>query len=282
VIDGKARAIAFRAHRTLRYTAPMTYFAMPVSLYMTAPVACVREGDPVASVQTLLAERNISAVAVTNAEGSLSGVITRTDLLRIGKRQADARRSVNVLTLPAKPASEVMEPNVLRVKPDDTIASAASTMVEHHVHRLFVEDQGKLVGVLSTRDLMVAVRDRRVVAPISSFMSSPVFTIGFQDPIATAVQRLEKARVSGLVVVEDDWPIGVFTQAEALESKDAPRTTPVEEVLNPAMLCLDVDTQMHRAAAQAASMDVRRVIAVHDRKLLGILTGIDFARAASE
>jgi hypothetical protein len=47
------------------------------------------------------------------------------------------------------------------------------------------------------------------------------------------------------------------------------------------MLCLDQDTPLHRAAAQAASMDVRRVIAVRDRRLRGILTGIDFARAAS-
>lgn len=260
----------------------MTYFAMPVSLYMAAPVESAHESDPLESIQKLLAARNISAVAVTNADEALVGVVTRTDLLRIGRRQADARRSVNVLTLPSKPASEVMQRDVLRIRPDDTIAQAAELMVKHHVHRLFVESEGKLVGVLSTRDVMLAVRDRRVVAPLKSFMSSPVFTVGFEDPVATAVQRLEKTQVSGLVVVEDDWPIGVFTQVEALESKDSPRTTPVEEVLNPAMLCLDVETPMHRAAAQAASMDVRRVIAVHERKLLGILTGIDFARAASQ
>jgi predicted transcriptional regulator len=128
---------------------------------------------------------------------------------------------------------------------------------------------------------MLAIRDKRVKSPISNLMSSPVFTVRHVEPVAVATERLVKARVSGLVVVEDEWPVGLFTQAEALEARDEPRDTPVEEVMSAAMLALDADTPLHRAAAQAAALRVRRVIAVKDRGMQGILTGIDFARAAT-
>jgi hypothetical protein len=46
--------------------------------------------------------------------------------------------------------------------------------------------------------------------------------------------RLEKAHVIGRVVVEDDWPVGLFTQREALDARDRERNTPVEEVMSAA------------------------------------------------
>jgi CBS domain-containing protein len=92
-----------------------------------------------------------------------------------------------------------------------------------------------------------------------------------------AAERLEKARVTGLVVVDGDWPVGIFTQVEALESRELPRQTPVEEALNPAVLVLDEHTPVFRAAAQAAAMEARRVVVTSDGTPVGIVTGLDFA-----
>ncbi|MND08076.1 hypothetical protein D3C83_304660 [compost metagenome] len=50
--------------------------------------------------------------------------------------------------------------------------------------------------------------------------------------------------------------------------------------MSPAMLCLALDTPLHRAAAQAAATTARRVIVTEKRQMVGILTGLDFARAA--
>ena len=265
----------------MRYTAGMTEFAMPVSLYMTTPVASVLPTDDLDLVQQVLGHKRFSAVAVADERGRLVGVVSRTDLLRIGRRQASTRSGSSLLALPRRAVHEVMEPDVLTVPTAAPLGRAAGLMAKHHVHRLFIETDGKLAGVLSTKDLMLAVRDKRTSDPIGNYMSKPVFSVSFDDSVAVAVERLDKAHVSGLVVVEDDWPIGVFTQEEALEAKDVPRDTNVEDVLSPAMLCLDVDTPLYRAAEQAAAMDVRRVIAVRNRRVEGILTGLDFARAAA-
>ena len=50
--------------------------------------------------------------------------------------------------------------------------------------------------------------------------------------------------------------------------------------MNPAMLSLDADTPLYRAAEQAEALRVRRVIVVRSQRIVGVLTDVDFARAA--
>ncbi|MBK6515440.1 MAG: CBS domain-containing protein [Polyangiaceae bacterium] len=62
-------------------------------------------------VHSLLEERNISAVPVVDASGSPLGVISRTDLLRVGTPRPKERRTTTVLVdLPEKTAGDIMHP----------------------------------------------------------------------------------------------------------------------------------------------------------------------------
>ena len=257
----------------------MAAFTMPLSLYMSAPVHAVAPSDDLDTAHRRLAELRISSLAVTEGD-RIVGVVSRTDLLRVGRRQAGMRGKAALLTLPKRPVSTVMTREVIAFDVDEPVTTAATAMVGRHLHRVFALDDGALAGVLSTKDIMLAIRDRRVRDPIATYMSTPVFTVRAEEPIALATERLERAHVTGLIVVEDEWPVGVFTQVEALEARDSPRDTPVEEAMSPALLCLDSDTRMHRAAAQAAATRVRRVVAVEHRQMRGILTGLDFTRVA--
>jgi predicted transcriptional regulator len=105
-----------------------------------------------------------------------------------------------------------------------------------------------------------------------------LFTVRANEPISAAVERLEHARVTGLVVVEDDFPVGVFTQLEAMQVRDWPRDTRVDDCFDPAMLCLPANTKVFRAAEQAHRMEVRRIIPCKDREAVGIVTSFDFAK----
>jgi CBS domain-containing protein len=224
-------------------------FSAPVHLYMSAPVHTIEASEDLRAAQLRLDGLAVSSLAVLDGDRRLVGVISRTDLIRVGRRQAGSRGKAALLTLPEKPISRRMSSEVVTIGPDETLTAAARKMVEQRLHRLFVLGSDGLVGVISTRDIMLAIRDKRV-----------------NKPISLATERLEKAHVTGLAVVDDGWPVGVFTQREALDARDQPRDTRVEDV--------------HRAAAQAEAMRVRRIIAVKGRRLEGILTGLDFARAA--
>ena len=97
------------------------------------------------------------------------------------------------------------------------------------------------------------------------------------QPVEHAVAHLADANVRGLVVVDDGWPVGVFTHTEAIQVRAMPRellSTPVEELMSYEVLCLDASTPLVHVAGQAMAMNVRRVFAVEGRRLCGIATGI--------
>jgi CBS domain-containing protein len=255
----------------------MAHFDVPVSLYMQSPVRAIPPETSLSQAHARLAELNISSLAVTEGD-TLVGIITRTDLLRIGQIDAGARPGAALLTFRDEPVSGYMTREVATVALEDTLTVAAARMVERSHHRVFVCDGVRLVGVLSVYDLMQALSDKRVSVPIAEIMSSPLFTVRAEEPISLAAERLGKARVSGLVVVDDDWPVGLFTQVEALASRDLPRNTAVEQVMESAVICLPTTMPLHRAAAQATRMRARRIVAVAQRDMRGILSGLDFAR----
>jgi predicted transcriptional regulator len=258
----------------------MSHFQIPVSLYMTTPVVTVNADATLEDAYRWMQEANISALVVRDpASGDKVGMIRREDLLRVGRMEAGRRPSDATLILPDRPVSDEMTRDVPSVGPNAPLSEAADLMVKNRTHRVLVAEDGACSGIVTTRDLMRALEEKRVNHPVSDFMSHPVFTIRAEEPVSLAVERLERARVTGLVVVENEWPVGIFTQVEALESRDVARNTAVEDVMSPRILALRPDTRLHRAAAQAAATRVRRVIAQDGDRLAGILTGLDFARA---
>jgi CBS domain-containing protein len=260
----------------------MGHYRESVQRWMRAPVRTIREDAPLAAADGVLREHTLSSLAVVDGAGRPVGVVSRTDLLRVGRAKSSFGRRAPLLELPAKTVGEVMTRGLLSVSSDASLADAASLMVTRHVHRVFVVDAGALVGVLSTRDVMDAVAQHKEKAPLSDFMSTPVLSISALDTVAHATDRLEDAKVAGLLVLDErEWPVGLFTQVEALQARELPSATPVEDVMNYAMLCLDMETPVHRAARHATETRARRVVAVRDRRVWGILTGIDFARIAT-
>jgi CBS domain-containing protein len=256
-------------------------FSRPVSESMTPTVATIGLDTLLPRIARELDELRVSALPVVDERGVIVGVISRTDLLRVGRIQAGSHRKATSLTLPEKRAGDLVRELgrvPLVVAPQAPLRDAARLMCEHRVHRLFVVDGDRLAGVVSTLDMMAAVAEERIAGPITGIMSAPVFSVTAQQPVSAAIDRLEHPRVTGLIVLDDDWPVGVFTQVEAMQARDVPRTTSVEDVLDPSMLCLPADTKIYRAAAQAQRLGVRRVIACRDREAVGIVTGFDFTK----
>lgn len=256
----------------------MANFEIPARDYMSSPLQSVHLGDSLEGVYQELRDTGFSALPVVDDEGRVVGVLSRTDLLRLGTRQSNNRPGGSLLVFPERAAEDEMTSYPTTVSADTPLSRVAEIMVDDRVHRVFIGDDEETVGVVTTRDLMRAIADKKVNHPLSRHMSSPVFTIRASEPISLATERLGKARVTGLVVVEGRWPVGLFSQTEALEARDVRRETAVEDVMNPAILILDSETPIHRAAAQAASLNARRIVATEGADTVGIVTGLDFAR----
>ncbi len=260
----------------------MPDFSVPVSEYMSTPALTVGGITPLAQAAKLMREHDVSALAVVSADGALGGLLTFTDLLRAGTRRTEADREGNLLDFPANATvSGAMTVDVEAVDASTSCARAAEIMVKKRFHRLPVTRDGALVGILSPFDLMRLIVDQELQTPIADLMSTPLVTLDVEETIGTATERLDSARVSGLVVTEGEWLVGLFTQREALEARTINRDTPVESVMTPAFAALESGTPVCRAAANALALGARRLVVMHDGRPVGIVSSLDVAKVVA-
>ena len=259
----------------------MSTAALTAAMLMTSPVRSVAADAHLREVHAQLVALRISSMPVIDADGKGLGVVSYTDLLRIGRMQPASLGGVLTIDLPREPVKQHMHVGLITVTTDTPIARVAAMLVEHRIHRVYVEESGgKVVGVLSIEDLLPAVRSLRIDSPIADFMSRTVRTVALQATIAQATAELDHAGLQGLVVLDTfGQPAGSFTQTEALASRDLSPDTQVESVMSHGLLCLHSKTPLYRAAAAAYEARARRLLAVDDGKLVGVITGLDFARA---
>jgi len=111
-----------------------------VKEFMVKSVVELTDTESVGAARQRMANHDIGAVPVVNSEGALAGIVTATDLVT----DYD-----DVL-----PVSRIMSSPVRTIEPNAKIAEAAHWMREHGHHHLVVVDQGKVVGIISSLDLL--------------------------------------------------------------------------------------------------------------------------------
>ncbi len=254
----------------------MEAFESSVGNEMVCPVHAVDAGEQLSVAKDRMVAHDISVLPALGRGGRVVGVVGRTDLLKASRIQVE--EGERRLKLPEIPIEEIMRPAVGLVGPESTLKDAAIRMVEHRFHRLFVVVEGRLSGVVSTRELMRAVVRARIGIPVVELMSTPVMTVELQDPIGPVVQGLAEAPMSCFVVADGGWPIGLFSKTRALAAQGAPSDGTVEEWMDPRVVCLPSKMPIHRAARVALATRARGVVAVNDGGIQGIVSGLDFAR----
>jgi predicted transcriptional regulator len=249
-----------------------------VSDFMSTALFCVGVDDDLSEVDRLLQKHAVSALVVQSSDGTPLGVISRTDLLRVAVA-SQGPPGLQTVELPSQPASAAMTEEIVSVSLHETLKSAASLLAKHSIHRVFVERKGELLGVVSTRDILRAVVSVRLKTPIEQAMTTAIVSVRSHETMSVAANKIAAAHKRGVVVLEDEWPVGILTAEEILLAQHWPAHTAVEEWMVPRVLCLPKGMALHRAAAHALAMNVRHVLAMDDVGLVGIVTPIDVAQA---
>ncbi len=104
---------------------------------------------------------------------------------------------------------------------DQMLAEAHRVMREHHVRHLPVLSGGKLVGIVSERDLHLVetLRDVNPMrVPVEEAMTSDVFTVAPDEPVEATAREMAEHKYGSAVVMERGKVIGVFTTTDALRT----------------------------------------------------------------
>lgn len=125
----------------------------PLSILMATTFATIPSDASLLAAAQLMREKRLGSL-LTSEAGEIVGIVTECDLVRKGLTANRAAQHTHV--------GAVMSSPLLSIDVNRTVRDASKLMAEHGVRHLTVTESGKIVGVLSVRDLvkMVSVRDR--------------------------------------------------------------------------------------------------------------------------
>jgi CBS domain-containing protein len=110
-------------------------------------VAALRVEGSVAEAVRLMLDRHVGAVGVVDSEGRVAGIFTERDVLR--------KLALTLRDPEATPVRELMTTPVELATTSTTPGEALAIMLERHFRHLpVVDNSGKLLGMLSIRNLL--------------------------------------------------------------------------------------------------------------------------------
>jgi len=109
-----------------------------------------------------------------------------------------------------------MTPFPFWVEEDDTLVHAEALMEQHDIRHLPVKRGEELVGVLTLRDLALALDGAKdATLRIRDACISEAFVVDLHDPLDLVALRMAELHVGSALVVREGKLCGVFTAADA-------------------------------------------------------------------
>lgn len=127
----------------------------PVSAIMTKDVITLNHTDDLETAERLFKSKKIRHIPVVSGD-AIIGMLSYTDLLRISFADAtdDDDDSVESVVYNMFTIEQVMASNLVKVSSNVTIKEVAEILAKKEFHALPVVDDEKLVGIVTTTDLI--------------------------------------------------------------------------------------------------------------------------------
>ncbi len=120
-----------------------------VSDLMASEVLTASPQEPLGALRERMTHCGVHALPVVDEEDHPLGMVTVTDLL------AEVSEDT--------PAEEIMSRDVTVIPAYSRVHDAARAMLNHHTHHLIVTHEKKVIGILSSFDILHLVADGRFV-----------------------------------------------------------------------------------------------------------------------
>ena len=114
---------------------------------------------------------------------------------------------------------------------------------------------------------------------VRDIMQKNVITIQEDKSALDAAKLISEKDISFLVIVKDDKPIGVITERDfvrkiAAQDKQA-SLIPLSEIMSYKFRWVEPSTEIEDAVQKMLNHNVRRLIVLEDKKLVGVITQTD-------
>ena len=127
----------------------------PISAIMTKDVITLNHTDDLETAERLFKKNHIRHIPVVSGD-AIIGMLSYTDLLRISFADAidEGEDSVDTVVYNMFTIEQVMAKNLVSVSSNTLIKDVAEILAKKEFHALPVVDDNKLVGIVTTTDLI--------------------------------------------------------------------------------------------------------------------------------
>lgn len=140
---------------------------------MTRDVVHISPATGVRHAVAVMLQNNVSGLPVVDDQGRVCGMLTEGDLLlrreiRLSPRPARSPEIISELDLERYinsngwSVADVMSQDVIVAGPDSEISDIAQSLQTHRIKRLPIVEDGKLIGIVSRRDILPLIIDAPV------------------------------------------------------------------------------------------------------------------------
>ena len=111
--------------------------------------------------------------------------------------------------------SQVMTADVVTFSPDMSMLEALDLIQKNHISGAPVTQNGEVVGIISTEDLIRALRDGRIDRKVSDYMSTSLITANANDQVVEALKVFARKTVGRLPVLDENGKlVGLLTKGD--------------------------------------------------------------------
>jgi CBS domain-containing protein len=123
----------------------------------------------------------------------------------------------------------------------------------------------------------------RTVQQLLDEKDGEIQSIHPDDSVFDAVQKLANANIGSLIVIEDDRPVGIFTERDyarnvVLQGKSSP-TTPVRDIMTSRVIFVQPSQTVEECMAIMTDKHIRHLPVLDGEKLVGMISIGDLVKS---
>lgn len=241
VLDSKNRPIGIITEKDIAKTVyslgDKSIKSVVVGGFMSKNLITVKKDSSIYDCAKLMKRHKISSIIVLNDDGTLAGLVTKTDLSSIFLTQTTSSLKI----------SKIMTRNVITAMPGDSLLYVESLLINNRISRIVIQRNKTPVGIITYRDFFpvklprwiaesadpeevsrykTSIQSEFAVNQLSHLMSfkavdimtSNPITVDANEDVAVAVLLMIRNRISGLPVVKNSKLVGIITKADIVRA----------------------------------------------------------------
>jgi len=119
---------------------------------------------------------------------------------------------------------------------------------------------------------------------VRDFMSRDIKTVRPDATVKEAVGKMNKFRISSIIVMEGKRPVGIITERDILERIVEPCMEPTaikaKDIMSSPVISTSPEVSIEDAARLMSTKKIKKLVVIENGKLVGIVTSMDLIRAS--